>query len=266
MSGGFAGAQPTSFHGGSNGGLSPTGINPDGSPAYPSDKASPPNGPYQHLSKGAIAGIVIAIPFMIGITILIFCRCRNRARRDAKTERRLRWWASRPASDPGATGRKSPEDRLKVKTMRSSFGTNIDFSQAAYVESYSDLPSPPPMAESRGDTVASLPYDRSTPAIYQDGSRSSYLTIPSKRESDQSSVNASTSVHQFSPSESLPYPEATAENGIMFWEQNQSHAQQTISYVSSSPSGLMTSVYSDRFSLSTISEESDPNSAPSAGH
>jgi hypothetical protein len=199
---------------------------------------------HQRLSKGAAAGIVLVVLVVVGVAIFILLRRRNRARRSAQTEERRQWWfngertssqfddagsmSSRGAGTVGSrgAGRVSPEDRLNVQSVRSSFGTSVDRGLAFSAESYGFTdeipPSLPPMIEVERQTIATVPsvghgsVEQQTiatvPSVghgtleHHNSSRDSqHLTIPDhgKRDSDQSSLNGPMSVRPFSPSESL---------------------------------------------------------------
>jgi len=170
----------------------------------------------QLLSKGATAGIIISILFVVAVIVLFLIRLRNQNRRREKMEQSQLWWfGSEKSSEPSGsssprspmTGRISPEDRLKIQSMRSSFGTNIDRGLLPSDDVMS-LPLP---------AIAEIDHDSASnwSAVSQNPARNSYLAVPtpSKRDSQQFVTDSSMNLRPFSQWQSLVHQNSPVDTG-----------------------------------------------------
>ncbi|KXN82039.1 hypothetical protein AN958_03290 [Leucoagaricus sp. SymC.cos] len=201
-----------------------------------------------NLSGGAIAGIVIAILLIVLVVTIILIRRRFRSRR---SEHRNRWWFSRNRTsqtygdrahgDVGIAGGLGTSGNAALrKSVRSSFETTVDHSQAPCLDMDFDIPALPPMAELRGTpmlinldspvspNVTSLrPPEINVTTTPE--SRFSVGTVSSLESDDQGQwliVNRSSlapeasspmSVRPFSPTESFAFPKPPTDKSSGDW-------------------------------------------------
>jgi hypothetical protein len=265
---------------------------PSGSSPSPTEPSNPVNLSQSHpLSRGAIAGIVLVLLFVIAAIAFFVVRYRNKIHRRQQTEQTHHWWfGDQNPANPAktsltsrTTGRMSPEERLRMHSTRSSFGTSTDHDAARLDSNHHAnevLPSPV-MTEVANSSLAFLSTEGiedyqdsarsaflSTEGIenYQDSAKSVHLSVPapSKRESDQSSLNGPMSVRPFSPTESFAFPKPPSEHEV---QSLNSPIKTTASKspIASIRDAVRQPSESTTHSVRTHRSSSDPTAAPESG-